>query len=87
MTGNELEIERVVIVNLEGNRIGLVVDRVVGSHQTVIQSLGRFYKNIEVVSGATIMGDGRVALILDVTGLVHHADHNGSAPKSGLVPN
>ena len=36
----------------------------------MIQSLGRFYRNIEVASGATIMGDGRVALILDLAGLV-----------------
>ena len=70
--GAEQNLERVVIVNLGGHRIGLVVDRVIGSRQTVIQSLGRFYKNIEVCSGATIMGDGRVALILDVPGLLHH---------------
>ena len=50
-----------------------MVDRVLGSHQTVIQSLGRFYKNIEAFSGATIMGDGRVALILDLGGLIRHA--------------
>lgn len=74
ITGSELEIERVVIANLAGHRVGLVVDRVIGSHQTVIQSLGRFYQNIEVASGATIMGDGRVALILDVPGLVHFTD-------------
>lgn len=66
----ELEIEKVVIVNHAGHRLGLVVDRVIGSHQTVIQSLGRFYRHVEIVSGATIMGDGRVALILDVARLV-----------------
>ena len=64
------DIEKIVIVHHEGHRVGLVVDRVLGSHQTVIQSLGRFYRNIEVASGATIMGDGRVALILDLAGLV-----------------
>jgi two-component system chemotaxis sensor kinase CheA len=79
ITGSEMEVERVVIVNLGGNRIGLVVDRILGSHQTVIQSLGRFYQNIEVVSGATIMGDGRVALILDVAGLVQKTNLNISA--------
>jgi chemotaxis protein histidine kinase CheA len=46
---------------------------VIGTHQTVIQSLGTFYRNIEVVSGATIMGDGRVALIIDVAGLVRNS--------------
>ncbi len=68
------EIEKIVIVNHEGQRVGLVVDRVLGSHQTVIQSLGRFYRNIDVASGATIMGDGRVALILDLGGLIRTAN-------------
>ena len=62
--------EKVVIVRHGLDRVGLVVDRVLGSHQTVIQSLGRFYRHIEVLSGATIMGDGRVALILDLGGLL-----------------
>lgn len=68
----ELDVEKVVIVRHEDQRVGLVVDRVLGSHQTVIQSLGRFYKNIEAFSGATIMGDGRVALILDLGGLIRY---------------
>lgn len=69
----EPEIEKIVIVRHEDQRVGLVVDRVLGSHQTVIQSLSRFYRNIEIVSGATIMGDGRVALILDLAGVVRSA--------------
>ena len=68
------DIEKVVIVQHEEHRVGLVVDRVLGTHQTVIQSLGRFYRNIDVVSGATIMGDGRVSLILDIAAVVRHAD-------------
>lgn len=66
--------EKVVIVQHGDDRVGLVVERVLGTHQTVIQSLGKFYRNVEVVSGATIMGDGRVALILDVAAIVRHAD-------------
>jgi two-component system chemotaxis sensor kinase CheA len=71
--GEEPEIEKIVIVRHEEQRVGLVVDRVLGSHQTVIQSLGTFYRNIDMVSGATIMGDGRVALILNMAGLVNLA--------------
>jgi len=63
--------EKIVVVRHQDERLGLVVDRVLGSHQTVIQALGKMYSNIEVVSGSTVMGDGRVALILDVPGLVH----------------
>jgi two-component system chemotaxis sensor kinase CheA len=72
--GEAPAIEKVVIVQLEDDRVGLVVDRVLGTHQTVIQSLGRFFRNIEVVSGATIMGDGRVALIMDIAAVVRHAE-------------
>jgi two-component system chemotaxis sensor kinase CheA len=62
--------EKVVILETGEERVGLVVDRVLGGHQTVIQSLGPLYEHNRVVSGATIMGDGRVALILDVSGIV-----------------
>jgi two-component system chemotaxis sensor kinase CheA len=68
-------IEKVVLVREEDQRVGLVVDRVLGTHQTVIQSLGRFLRTVTVVSGATIMGDGRVALILDIPAVVRFADH------------
>jgi two-component system chemotaxis sensor kinase CheA len=72
--GDGPAISKIVLVRYEDQRIGLVVDRVMGTHQTVIQALGRFFRNIEVVSGSTVMGDGRVALILDVAGVVRLAD-------------
>ena len=78
--GTSPKIEKVVIVSHEGHRVGLVVDSVLGSHQTVIQSLGRFYHQIEVTSGATIMGDGRVALILDLAGIVRVAGRCAQQP-------
>jgi two-component system chemotaxis sensor kinase CheA len=46
-----------------------VVDQVLGKHQTVIQSLGPLCRQVDVTAGATIMGDGRVAMILDLAGL------------------
>lgn len=63
-------IEQIVITEVDGSRVGFVVDDVIGEHQTVIKSLGSFYKDVEGVSGATIMGDGRVALILDAPKLL-----------------
>jgi len=60
------EIEQVVIANIKGIRIGFVVDKVIGQHQTVLKTLGKTYKNVEGVSGATILGDGSVALLLDI---------------------
>jgi len=77
-------LERIVIVQDGASRIGLAVDRIHGTHQTVIQSLGRFYDSIPLISGATIMGDGKVALILDVAGLIGHAEH--AAYAEGVNP-
>jgi two-component system chemotaxis sensor kinase CheA len=80
--GGELDLEKIVIARYGDERVGLVVDRVVGSHQTVIQPLGKFYRNIDLVSGATIMGDGRVALILDLAGLIRFAGQRTPSPSS-----
>ena len=71
---NRPEIEQVVIVNIEGLRVGFVVDHVIGEHQTVIKNLGRMYQDVDGVSGATILGDGRVALILDLPQLAERAE-------------
>lgn len=59
-------IEQVVIVNVDGFRFGVVVDEVKGQHQTVLKSLGKAFKDVEGISGATILGDGSIALILDL---------------------
>ena len=70
----QIPLERVVIVEAKnGAKVGLGVDQVVGRHQTVIKSLGEFYKDVEGISGATILGDGTVALILDIPMLVRAA--------------
>jgi two-component system chemotaxis sensor kinase CheA len=74
LSGNAPEIEQIVTARIDGNRIGFVVDEVIGGHQTVIKSLGRIYRNAEDVSGATILGDGRVALILDLPKLVQSTE-------------
>jgi two-component system chemotaxis sensor kinase CheA len=58
--------EQVMIAETEQGRFGFVVDEVLGDHQTVIKNLGRLYRNVQSVSGATILGDGTVALILDL---------------------
>jgi two-component system chemotaxis sensor kinase CheA len=70
MPGDAPAIQQIVITEVDGFRIGFVVDHVIGEHQTVIKSLGRAYKNVEGVSGATILGDGSVALILDIPHLM-----------------
>ena len=74
MAGNTPAIEQIVIVREEGRRVGFAVDTVIGQHQTVLKSLGKFYKDVEGISGATILGDGTVALILDLPNLISQAE-------------
>jgi two-component system chemotaxis sensor kinase CheA len=59
-----------VLLEAEGKKIALFVDELVGQHQVVIKSLETNYRKVPGVSGATIMGDGRVAMIIDVGALV-----------------
>ncbi len=69
-SGVPLEESIIVIVEAEGRQVALIVDELVGQQQVVIKSLEQNYKRVAGVSGATIMGDGRVALIVDVGDLV-----------------
>lgn len=62
--------QNVVIVMSGENRVGIVVDRIVGTNQTVIKQMSKLHAGVRAVSGATILGDGSVALILDVAHLV-----------------
>ena len=62
-----------VVVEGEGQRIGILVDDLVGQQQVVIKSLEANYQKVEGVSGATILGDGSVSLILDIPGIIRLA--------------
>ncbi|MBY6260558.1 chemotaxis protein CheA [Azospirillum sp. 412522] len=74
----------VVLVETEdGSRLGLVVDEVLGQQQVVIKSLEANFRRLDGVAAATILGDGRVALILDVAGLREMSRHGGGANASG----
>ena len=72
--GEPPDIEQIVIADVDGSRVGFVVDHVVGEHQTVIKALGRVYRGVDGVSGCTILGDGTVALILDAPKILHGAE-------------
>jgi two-component system, chemotaxis family, sensor kinase CheA len=67
------EREQILVAETEDGHYGFVVDQVLGDHQTVIKNLGRFYRHVELISGATILGNGSVALILDPHRLVREA--------------
>jgi two-component system chemotaxis sensor kinase CheA len=80
----------VVIVEHEDRRTALLVDGLLGQQQVVIKSLETHFRKVEAIAGATILGDGRVSLILDVPGLIglarrgapHHAAHVTASPPS-----
>jgi two-component system chemotaxis sensor kinase CheA len=59
-----------VIVGNEGEEVGLAVDRVIGEEDVVIKSIAENFENVRGIAGASILGDGRISLILDVAGLI-----------------
>ena len=79
------EIEQIMLVDTGEGRVGFVVDKVLGNCQTVIKSLGRLYRHVQMVSGATILGNGTVALILDPDRLIQEAMRADRARGSGRV--
>ncbi len=62
--------QKVVVISTGTERVGMVVDQIIGDHQTVIKSMSKLHHDVATFSGATILGDGSVALILDVAHLV-----------------
>ncbi len=66
----ELEKGLLVVVESDNQKVGLLVDDLLSQQQVVIKSLEANYQRVEGVSGATILGDGRVSLIVDITGLI-----------------
>lgn len=70
VTNKDMSNVTVVIVKKGEKDVGLVVDSLIGQQEIVIKSLGNFLKNIKFIAGATILGDGTVALILDVNTLI-----------------
>jgi two-component system chemotaxis sensor kinase CheA len=63
--------ESIVVVQFAGQRAGIVVDQLMGEFQTVIKPLGVMFPHLRGIGGSTILGSGEVALILDVSALVH----------------
>ena len=66
LSGEPPPVEQVIVAETLHGRFGFAVDRVIGDHHAVIKKLGPVYRGVEDVSGATILGDGTVALILDL---------------------
>lgn len=79
-----LQVANIVVLRANDKQFGLVVDRVCDTEEIVVKPLGRQLKHLNEYAGATIMGDGAVALILDVLGLASRAGLTGSAHGDSL---
>jgi two-component system chemotaxis sensor kinase CheA len=79
----------VIVVDFEGRKIGLEVDSIHGSREVVIKSLSRHYREVEGLIGASILGNGKIALIVDVEAMIsrHHsgARHEGNGGGSAVL--
>jgi two-component system chemotaxis sensor kinase CheA len=62
--------EQIIVVNYNDKKVGLTVDEVIGEYQAVLKPLGRFYQRQDYLSGATILGDGTIALVLDINKMI-----------------
>jgi two-component system chemotaxis sensor kinase CheA len=71
--GKDQPSDMMVVVEADGGRVALLVDELLGQQQVVVKNLEANYRRVDGISGATILGDGRVALILDVGGLVRRS--------------
>lgn len=85
--GERARRENVVVVDYAGVKTGLVVDALLGEFQTVIKPLGQLFEHVQGIGGSTILGNGEVALIIDVPMLVRHygarvAEQAGSGPAA-----
>jgi two-component system chemotaxis sensor kinase CheA len=74
--GDAPETEHIVVVQFGETKIGLSVDNIISQYQAVLKPLGKLYKNQQTISGATILGDGTVALIMDTNKLISQFANN-----------
>lgn len=83
MHNGDREFPHIVITEIESIRYGFLVDRVIGKYQTVVKPLSKGSKSREMIAGATILGDGSVALILDAAAIVKDMINISSEKHSG----
>lgn len=68
----DIATQQLLLVNYEDKKVGVLVDRVVGEYQTVVKPLGRYLRKIDIISGASVMGDGSISMVLDTNRMIHH---------------
>ncbi len=76
------DIDQIILIEYENQQVGLVVDSVVGEYQAVLKPIGKHYKKQEIISAATILGDGTVALVIDTSRIITHFNAKFEEVKS-----
>lgn len=66
----EQNIEQVIVIRYEGKLFAIIVDKILGEHQAVLKPLGKLYRQQQIFSGATILGDGSIALVIDAKKII-----------------
>ena len=69
-TRNRPIIPSLVMIRFQQTKVGILIDHIIGEHQAVVKSLGTLFRKVQSISGATILGDGEIALILDVNKII-----------------
>jgi len=78
------DLHQVIQVNHDDFKVGLSVDIVLGEYQAVLKPLGRMFKDLEIISGATILGDGTIALVLDPARIINTFDRETLKKREAL---
>lgn len=84
---SETEVINIVVLQADDRQFGLVVDGILDTEEIVVKPLGKELKSISAFAGATIMGDGRVALILDVLGIAQRANVVSASRERAVAKN
>jgi two-component system, chemotaxis family, sensor kinase CheA len=84
-TQKDVEEFPVVIVNFNSRKLGFIVDDLIGKHETVIKTLEKNFKNVIGITGASLMGDGTIIIVLDIPGLIEIASNQNLMSQSGLL--
>jgi two-component system chemotaxis sensor kinase CheA len=74
--------DNIVVVHAAGKKAGFVVDELLGEHQTVIKPLGKVFQNLKGISGATILGSGEVAMIIDIPEIIQRIEASAASGHS-----
>lgn len=84
-TSEAPETEMVIVVNYEDMRMGIIVDKVEKQAQVVVKSIGKQFHHHDIISGASIMGNGQVALVLDTNKIINSVDKTKDSTKDKAI--